>query len=121
MSTMTMQDRGMTRAQLKTGSGKGADVADEHVHEMLGSRDLWVYVTPKSKPKGYEDLKTYLLEQGCAVDVSNTAPMLPAKGYKAIKVTRSGEILTDDVIRRAHRWAHQRNYLHSFFKPYKNT
>jgi hypothetical protein len=121
MPIMTMQDRGMTRAQLKTGSGKGLDVADEHVHEVLGSRDFWVYVTPKSKPKGYEDLKAYLLEQGCMVDVSDTAPMLPAKGYKAIKITRVGENLTDDVVRRTHRWAHQRNYLHSFFKPYKSV
>jgi len=111
----------MTRAQLKTGSGKGLGVADEHVHEVLGSRDFWVYVTPKSKPKGYEDLKAYLLEQGCMVDVSDTAPMLPAKGYKAIKITRVGENLTDDVVRRTHRWAHQRNYLHSFFKPYKSV
>ena len=120
MRAMTMQDRGMTKAQLKIGSGKGVEVADEHVHEVLGSRDFWVYVTPKSKPKGYEDLK-YLLNEGCKVDVSDTAPMLPAKGYKAIKVTHDGEILTDDVVKRAHRWAHQRNYLHSFFKPYKST
>jgi hypothetical protein len=121
MPTMTMQDRGMTRAQLKTGSGKGAEVAADHVHEVLGSRDFWVYVTPNSKPKGYDGLKSYLVKEGCEVEVSDTAPMLPAKGYKAIKVTRAGEILADDVVKRAHRWAHERNYLHSFFKPYKST
>ena len=118
---MTMQDKGMTRAQLKTGSGKGANVAADHVHEVLGSRDFWIYVTPNSKPKGYDTLKSYLLAQGCDVDISDTAPMLPAKGYKAIKVTESGKILDDEVVTRAHRWAHQRNYLHSFFKPYKSA
>jgi len=120
---MTMQDKGMTRAQLKIGAGKGSEVAADHVHEVLGSRDFWIYVTPNSKPKGYDTLKSYLLAQGCNVDVSDTAPMLPAKGYKAIKVTdaNSGSVLSDDVVNRAHRWAHQRNYLHSFFKPYKSA
>ena len=100
------------------GSGKGVDVADEHFREVAGSRDFWVYVPPKSKVKGYDGLKTFLMEQGCEVEVSDTAPMLPAKGYKAIKITHGGEVMSDDIVRRAHRWAHQRNYLHSFFKPY---
>ena len=117
---MTMNDRGMTRAQLRVGSGKGVQVADEHFHEVAGSRDFYVYVTPHSKPKGYEELKSYLLAEGCEVQVSDEAPMLPAKGYKAVKVTASGKIISDELLKRAHRWAHQRNYLHSFFKPYKS-
>ena len=121
MPRMTMQDRGMTRAQLRTGSGKGAGVADDHFPEVAGSRDFWVYVTPKSKPKGYEPLKVFLVAQGCEVQISDTAPMLPAKGYKAIKITHNGEVMSDDIVRRAHRWAHQRNYLHSFFKPYSSA
>ena len=84
---MSMHDRGMTRAQLKTGSGKGTDVADEHFFEIVGSRDFYVYVTPKSKPKGYDDLRGFLTTEGCEVNVSNNAPMLPAEGYKAVKVT----------------------------------
>ena len=121
MPRMTMQDRGVTRAQLRTGSGKGTNVADDHFPEVAGSRDFWVYVTPNSKPKGYESLKAFLVKEGCDIQVSDTAPMLPAKGYKAIKITHAGEVMTDDVVRRAHRWAHQRNYLHSFFKPYTST
>ncbi len=108
----------MTRAQLKIGSGKGVDVADEHVREVLGSRDFYIYVPPKSKVKGFSTLKSYLLEQGMHVDVSDTAPMLPAPGYQALKITASGLIIPDPVVKRAHRWAHQRNFLHSFFKPY---
>ena len=118
---MTMRDRGLTKAQLKMGSGKGVDVADEHVHEVLGSRDFWIYVPPKSRAKGYSELKAWLLEQFCDVDVSDKAPMLPSPGYKAIKVTSGGKVLTDEVVKRAHRWAHTHNYFHSFFKPYKGT
>ena len=118
---MTMRDRGLTKAQLREGSGKGIRIADEHVDEVLGSRDFWIYVAPKTKPKGYEELKAYLVEQGCTVEVSDKAPMLPAPGYKAIKVTTSEHTLADEVVKRAHRWAHLRNYFHSFFKPYKSS
>ena len=116
---MSMHDRGMTRAQLKTGSGKGTDVADEHFFEIVGSRDFYVYVTPKSKPKGYDDLRGFLTTEGCEVNVSDNAPMLPAEGYKAVKVTAGGKIISNEALRRTHRWAHRHNYLHSFFKPYK--
>ena len=109
----------MTRAQLRIGSGKGTDVADEHVHEMLGSSELYVYVTPGIKPKGYAQLKSFLEGAGCEVRVSDDAPMLPAKGYKAVRITHGGKSMEDEVLRRAHRWAHRNNYLHSFFKPFK--
>ncbi|MEK9658972.1 MAG: hypothetical protein VW450_03385 [Chloroflexota bacterium] len=115
---MTMQERGLARAQLRAGSGKGVEVADEHFHEVAGSREFTVYVAPHSKPKGYPELKSWLVGQGYAVAVSDTDPMLPAKGYKAVKVSTPSGTLTDEALRRAHRWAHARNYLHSFFKPY---
>ena len=83
----------MTRAQLRIGSGKGTDVADEHVHEMLGSSELYVYVTPGIKPKGYAQLKSFLEAAGCEVRVSHDAPMLPAKGYKAVRITHGGQIV----------------------------
>ena len=111
----------MTRAELKVGSGRGADVADEHVWEVLGSRDFYIYVPPKAKVKGFSTLKSYLLEQGMELAVSDTAPMLPAPGYQAMKITARGLIIPDKVVKRSHRWAHQRNFLHSFFKPYKTA
>jgi hypothetical protein len=118
---MTMKDRGMTRAQIKMGSGKGVDVADEHVREVLGSRDFYIYVPPKARVKGYETLKSYLLKQGMQIAVSDKAPMLPAPDFKALKITASGLLIPDTVVKQAHRWAHQRNFLHSFFKPYKTS
>ena len=111
----------MTRAQQRVGSGKGVDVADEHVHELLGSQELYVYVTPGIKPKGYPELKAFLLREGCEVRVSDEAPMLPAQGYKAVRITSGGESMADHIVKRAHRWAHRHSYLHSFFKPYKRT
>ena len=117
---MTMRDRGMTKAQLREGSGKGTAIADEHFWQMAGSRDFYVYVTPRTKAKGYDALKASLERDGYAVSVAEDAPMLPARGYKAVKITTTtSETISDEALRHAHRWAHQRNYLHSFFKPYK--
>ena len=53
--------------------------------------------------------------------VSDTAPLLPAPGYKAIRITAGGSSMSDAVLKRSHRWAHKLNYLHSFFKPIKRT
>ena len=121
MRAMTLNDKGITRAQLRIGSGKGIEVADDHVHELLGSEELYIYVTPGIRPKGYDGLKTYLEREGCEVRVSDTAPMLPAPGYKAIRITAGGRSMSDAVLKRSHRWAHKLNYLHSFFKPIKRT
>ena len=114
---MTLHQRGLTRAQLLQGAGKGAAVADEHFHELAGSRDFYIYVTPRARPKGYEELKRFLESLGYRVSVSDDAPMIPARGYKAVTITAGASIISDEALRRAHRWAHQRNFLHSFFKP----
>ena len=111
----------MTRAQLRIGSGKGAGVAAEHVHQLLGAQEVYVYVTPGIKPKGYPQLKTFLEGAGCEITVSDEAPLLPAKGYKAVRITKGGRSMDDEIVKRAHRWAHRHNYLDSFFKPYKRT
>ena len=117
MRDMASNQHHLTRAQLRVGSGKGTQIADAHFHEVEGSRDFYIYVPPKAKVKGYNELKTFLEGQGCQVNVSENAPMLPGKGYKAIKITTSERTLSELVLRRAHRWAHQRDFLHSFFKP----
>ena len=113
--------QGMNRAKLREGSGKGVEIADEHFHEVAGSKDFYVYVTPNRKAKGFEALRDWLREQGYSVTVSGDAPLLPAKGYKAIKITTGAGVLSDEAVRRTHRWAHQRNFLHSFFKPLRGA
>ena len=114
---MAPNDPGLTRSQLRMGSGKGTAIADAHFDEVAGSRDFYIYVPPKAKVKGYEELKSFLLAEGCQVQVTENAPMMPGKGYKAIKVTIGAPVIPDPVLRRTHRWAHQRDFLHSFFKP----
>ena len=91
---------GMDRSKLREGSGKGTEIADEHFHEVAGSRDFYIYVTPNRKAKGYETLRDWLAQQGYSVAVSDDAPLLPAKGYKAIKVTTADGILSDEALKR---------------------
>ena len=46
---------------------------------------------------------------------------LALEGYKAIKISCPDCIISDTALRRAHRWAHQRDFFHSFFKPFKGA
>jgi hypothetical protein len=108
-----------TRAQLKQGSqGLLGGNGDDHFHEMTGSRDFVMYITPNKRAKGFAELKTALEEVGCEVRRIENDPLLPGKRYQAVKVTFKGETIPGSALQRVHRWAHQRNYLHSFFKPY---
>jgi hypothetical protein len=115
---MNLRGYGITRSQLRQGSqGPGGGNGDDHFEDMLGSRDLFIYLAPNRKLKGYAELKAYLEQQGCQLQPANNAPLLPGKGYQAIKITLPGELIPNLALRKAHRWAHQRNFLHSFFKP----
>jgi len=115
---MDLGSHGISRAQLRQGSqGPGGGVGDDHFEQMAGSRDLYIYLTPNRKVKGYTELKGFLEEQGCQVQQAPDAPLMPGKRYAAIKVTFKGGLIPEPALRRAHRWAHQRNFLHSFFKP----
>lgn len=119
---MDLKASGITRAALRQGSqGPGGGVGDDHFEEMVGSRDFFVYVTPNKRPKGYAELKAFLEGQGCQVRKATDAPLLPGKRYDAFKVTFQAGSIPDGALRKAHRWAHQRNFLHSFFKPYSNA
>ena len=114
-----MRGFGFTRAQLKQGSqGLLGGNGDDHFREMTGSRDFVVYITPNKRPKGFAELKSALEEEGCEVQRVENEPLLPSNRYQAVKVTFKGEKIPDSALQKAHRWAHRRNYLHSFFKPY---
>lgn len=116
---MSLRRYGITRAQLKQGSqGPGGGNGDDHFNELVGSRDLTIYLSPGKKLKGYAELRAYVENQGCEISHASDARLLPGKGYEAVKITRKDSLVPDAVLRRAHQWAHQRNYLHSFFKPY---
>ena len=108
-------DRGITRAQLRQGGGRGN--GNDHLEEMIGATELFVYQTPNKKPKGFESLKLFLAASECElISTLDVPPEL--KNYETFHVThKSGEKIPDEVLKRCHSWAHGRNFLHSFFKP----
>ena len=112
-------DRGITRAQLRRGGGRGN--GNDHLEEMIGATELFVYQTPNKKPKGFESLKLFLAASECElISTLDVPPEL--KNYEAFRVThKSGEKIPDEVLKRCHSWAHGRNFLHSFFKPMYGT
>ena len=112
-------DRGITRAQLRQGGGRGN--GNDHLEEMIGATELFVYQTPNKKPKGFESLKLFLAASECElISTLDVPPEL--KNYEAFRVThKSGKKIPDEVLKRCHSWAHGRNFLHSFFKPMYGT
>ena len=108
-------DQGITRAQLRQGGGRGN--GNDHLEEMIGATELFVYQTPNKKPKGFESLKMFLAASECElISILDVPPEL--KNYETFRVThKSGEKIPDEVLKRCHSWAHGRNFLHSFFKP----
>ena len=112
-------DRGITRAQLRQGGGRGN--GNDHLEEMIGATELFVYQTPNKKPKGFESLKLFLAASECElISTLDVPPEL--KNYEAFRVThKSGNKIPNEVLKRCHSWAHGRNFLHSFFKPMYGT
>ena len=112
-------DRGITRAQLRQGGGRGN--GNDHLEEMIGATELFVYQTPNKKPKGFESLKMFLAASECElISTLDVPPEL--KNYEAFRVThKSGNKIPNEVLKRCHSWAHGRNFLHSFFKPMYGT
>ncbi|MBI2911288.1 MAG: hypothetical protein HYY05_04040 [Chloroflexi bacterium] len=106
---------GFTRRDLRGGSG--TDVDAEHYDEVLGSSEFYIYIPPAGKLKGYEELRAFLRSEGCLVEYPGHSDLAPNKNYQVVAITQSGHLLADTALRRAHRWAHQRNFLHSFFQP----
>jgi hypothetical protein len=87
------------------------------MEELLGATELYIYQTPNRKVTGYESLKMFIESQECEVIFTADAPP-ELSSYETMRVThKMGEKIPDAVLKRAHSWAHNRNFLHSFFKP----
>ena len=106
--------RSVNRKQIRQGGGEGADL---HFHEMVGSYELNIYRHRNSKIRGYESLAQFLQSQGCQAAYLADVPAPVGPGYDTIRVTFGGEALPVEALRRAHNWAHRRNFLHLFRKP----
>ena len=99
---------------MREGGGEGANL---HFDEMVGSYELNIYRHRNSKIRGLDALEQYLQSQGCqtAYITDVAAPVGP--GYDTIRVTHGGDMIPVEALRRAHNWAHRRNFLHMFRKP----
>lgn len=115
MIDRSLGEYGFNRRQLRQGGGRGN--GNDHVDELLGCTELYIYQTPNRKVKGFDSLKMFLASEDCEVIFTADAPP-ELSNYEAMRIThKKGEKLPDVVVKRAHAWAHHRNFLHSFFKP----
>lgn len=112
---MWLQDRGFNREYKRQGSG--TDLADEHFDEIVGSTEFCIFVTPNKKSNGLDGLTRFLESDGSSVQYPSHSQQSPGDRYKVIKITKQGTEISRLSLRRAHNWAHRRNFLHSFFRP----
>ena len=112
---INLRNYGIGRNKIRQGGGRGN--GNDHVEELLGSTELYIYQTPNRKVKGFETLKLFLESESCEIIFTADAPP-ELRDYETMRITqKKGEKIPDVVIKRAHAWAHQRNFLHSFFRP----
>ena len=112
---MDLRGHGIGRRQLRQGGGRGS--GNDHVDDLYGCTELYVYQPPNRKVTGYESLKLFIEASGCEIIFTADAPP-ELSSYETMRITqRQGQAIPDAVIKRTHSWAHQRNFLHSFFKP----
>lgn len=115
MQNMDLRGHEIGRRQLRQGGGRGN--GNDHIEDLYGCTELYVYQPPNKRVTGYESLKLFLESEGCeALFTADAPPEL--NGYETLRITqRQGQPIPAAVVKRAHSWAHQRNFLHSFFKP----
>ena len=106
---------GAGRAKLREGGGRGT--GDDHFFELDGSSRITVFIPPGNKMKGYREFKERMEADGCQVVYPAPSNELPNARYTAVNITCDGKVISSTSLKRAHRWAHQRNLLHSFFRP----
>ena len=115
---MTSRWGGASTRLLRSSSNRGT--GDDHLFELEGASRLTIFFSPNVKLKGFRDLKSALEKAGCQVTYPSFAPAvqreLPGPKFKAINIEANTSI-APEALRQAHRWAHKRDLLHSFFRP----
>ena len=115
LGNMDLGGHGFGRSQIRQGGGRGN--GNDHLEELLGSTELYIYQTPNRRVRGYENLKMFIEAEECELIFTADAPP-ELRDYETMRITHTrGEKIPDAVVKRAHSWAHGRNFLHSFFKP----
>ena len=115
MTSMNLGDHGFTRRDLRQGGGRGT--GNDHVDELFGATELYIYQTPNRQVKGYGRLKLFIEAEECEIIFTVDAPP-ELQNYETMRIThKKGEKIPNNVVKRGHTWAHNHNFLHSFFKP----
>lgn len=113
--SMNLRGHGFNRRQLRQGGGRGN--GNDHVDELFGATELYIYQTPNKRIKGYERFRMFVESEGCEIIFTADAPPELSE-YETMRITqRQGQPIPQAVVKRIHSWSHQRNFLHSFFKP----
>jgi hypothetical protein len=112
---MHLGERGFNRRQLRQGGGRGT--GNDHLDEIVGATEFFIYQPQNSQAKGFPSLKLFLESQECEIIFTAEAPLELAR-YETMRVTqRKAQPIPTPALKRTHSWAHRNNYLHSFFKP----
>lgn len=115
---MTTRWGGASRKTLRDSSNRGT--GDDHLFELEGASRLTIFLPPNAKMKGYRELAAELESAGCMVAYPSLSPTvqreMPGPRFKAINI-EAEEHIAPEALRSAHRWAHKRDLLHSFFRP----
>jgi len=109
---------GKSRNALRKTSNRGT--GDDHIFQLEGAQRLSIFIPPNSRIRGYKELSTHLESYGCTITYPSKSlevlRELPTASFTAINI-ESKEGIEIEALQMAHRWAHQRNLLHSFFIP----
>ena len=91
-----------------------------HFYDTYECSDNKFIAVGSIEPQFYSELLEKLESVGCIVTYPSKSPEvlreLPSRLYKAINIETEKEI-DYKALQLAHRWAHKRNLLHSFFIP----
>ena len=97
--------------------GGGRGNGNDHLDELLGATEFYIYQPSNPKAKGFPSLKLFLESQECQVFFDAEAPP-ELTGYETVRIIyNKSDAIPDSVMKRGHSWAHRNNFLHSFFKP----
>ena len=112
---MELRNYGIGKRDLRQGSGRGS--GSDHFEDLVGSTEFYIYQPGGQMVKGFEGLKLFLQSQECEVIFTADVPPELGNEYEAMRITYKGEQIPVPALKRAHSWAHQRNFLHLFFRP----
>ena len=112
---MELRNYGIGKRELRQGSGRGS--GNDHFEDLIGSTEFYIYQPGGLRPKGFDSFKAFLEVQGCEAVFTSDTPVELGSEFEALRITYKGTQIPVPVLKRAHAWAHQRNFLHSFFRP----